>query len=60
MLLGRVDAALSIYLQYRGQLNVSGSDRWETAVLSDFREMRKAGVRHPLMNAIEKRFGRHG
>jgi hypothetical protein len=58
MLLGRVDAALSIYLQYRGQLN--GSDRWETAVLSDFREMRKAGVSHPLMNAIEKRFGRHG
>jgi tetratricopeptide (TPR) repeat protein len=60
MLLGRVDTARSIYLQYRGQLNESGSDRWETAVLSDFREMRKTGVSHPLMNEIEKRFGRRG
>jgi tetratricopeptide (TPR) repeat protein len=60
MLLGRVDTARSIYLQYRGQSNESGSERWETTVLGDFREMRKAGVSHSLMNEIEKRFGRRG
>ncbi|HUD89579.1 MAG TPA: tetratricopeptide repeat protein [Xanthobacteraceae bacterium] len=56
MFLGRVDAAKSIYLQYRGKQDVSGGDSWESAILKDFDAMRKAGLSHPLMNEIETRF----
>jgi hypothetical protein len=29
---------------------------WDTVVLEDFAELRKAGLTHPLMDEIEKRF----
>jgi tetratricopeptide (TPR) repeat protein len=60
MFLGRVESARSIYLQYRGQQNVSGNDAWEAVILDDFSAMRRAGLNHPLMNEIENRFGKRG
>jgi tetratricopeptide (TPR) repeat protein len=60
MFLGRIDTARSIYLQYRGEKNVAGFDTWEAAVLDDFDAMRKAGLRHPLMNEIERRYRGRG
>jgi tetratricopeptide (TPR) repeat protein len=56
MLLGRADEARAIYLQYRGKTNVLDEKSWETVVLNDFAEMRKAGIIDPLMNEIEKKF----
>jgi len=47
MFLGRVDEARTIYLQHRGEK--SHDVIWETAVLRDFVELRKAGYMHPLM-----------
>ena len=59
MLLDRVDEARAIYLQHRGQKNVQGRS-WEAIVLDDFAELRKAGLTHPLMAEIEKRFAAAG
>ena len=56
MLLGQADEARAIYLQYRGKTNVVGEKSWETAVLDDFAELRKAGLNHPLMDEIEGLF----
>jgi tetratricopeptide (TPR) repeat protein len=57
MFLTHVDEARALYLQFRGQKNVAGDDKsWETVVLEDFAELRKAGLTHPLMDEIEKRF----
>jgi tetratricopeptide (TPR) repeat protein len=58
MFLGRIESARSIYLQYRGVPNVSGSNGWELTILADFSEMRRAGLNHSLMNDIENRFNR--
>jgi tetratricopeptide (TPR) repeat protein len=56
MFLGRVDEARALHLQYRGEKNVEGDKSWKTVVLEDFAELRKAGLTHPLMDEIEKRF----
>jgi Flp pilus assembly protein TadD len=56
MFLGRVDEARALYLQYRGTKAVESGKSWETVVLEDFGELRKAGLTHPLMDEIEKRF----
>jgi tetratricopeptide (TPR) repeat protein len=60
MLLGKVDEARAIYLKYRGREKVVDEKSWETSVLDDFAEMRKAGLTHPLMIEIEKRFATAG
>jgi tetratricopeptide (TPR) repeat protein len=56
MLLGRVDEARALYLKYRGREKVVGEKSWETSVLDDFAEIRKARLTHPLMAEIEKLF----
>ena len=60
MFLARVDEARALYLQYRGEKNVAADKPWETVVLEDFAELRKAGLTHPLMDEIEKRFAAGG
>jgi hypothetical protein len=41
----------------RGKTNVGIGDKtWETFVLDDFAELRKAGLHHPLMDEIENAF----
>jgi hypothetical protein len=56
MFLGRVDEARTLYVRYRLEKNVKNGKAWETLVLEDFAELRKAGLHHPLMNEIEARF----
>jgi hypothetical protein len=56
MFLDRVDEARALYLKYRGQQKVVGDKSWETVILGDFAEFRKAGLTHPLMDEIEKQF----
>jgi hypothetical protein len=60
MFLGRVDDARTVYLQYRGEKNVLDGKTWETIILEDFAELRKAGLAHPLMNEIEAKFTARG
>jgi len=59
MLLARVDEARALYLQHRGQTLQNGKT-WEGMVLEDFINLRKAGLTHPLMDEIEKRFAGGG
>jgi hypothetical protein len=56
MFLGRVDEARALYLRYRGEKNVHDEKPWESVVLEDFTELRKAGLTHPLMDEIKERF----
>jgi WD40 repeat protein/tetratricopeptide (TPR) repeat protein len=60
MFLDRVDEARAIYLRHRGDKKVQGEKSWETVVLEDFAELRKAGRSHPLMDEIERRFAAAG
>ena len=60
MFLSRVDEARALYLRYRGEKNVQNGKPWETVVLEDFAELRKAGLTHPLMDEIEKKFAAGG
>jgi tetratricopeptide (TPR) repeat protein len=60
MFLARVDEGRALYLQYRGKKNVANDKSWETVVLEDFAELRRAGLTHPLMDEIEKRFAAGG
>jgi tetratricopeptide (TPR) repeat protein len=56
MFLGQVDEARTIYLQHRGEK--IGDKAWETAIHSDFTELRNDGHKHPLMDKIEKLFAK--
>ena len=56
MFLGRTDEARALYLKYRGREDVFEGKSWETVVLADFAELRKAGLSDPLMDTIEKLF----
>jgi hypothetical protein len=60
MFLGRVDEARALYLRYRGEKNVQDGKPWETVVLEDFAELRKAGHTRPLMDEIKERFAAGG
>jgi hypothetical protein len=60
MFLDRVGEARALYLQYRGAKNVTGVKSWETIILEDFAELRKAGLSHPLMGEIERKFSTSG
>ena len=55
-----MDEGRALYLQYRGKKNVANDKSWETVVLEDFAELRKAGPTHLLMDEIEKRFAAGG
>jgi tetratricopeptide (TPR) repeat protein len=59
MFLARVDEARTLYLQYRGK-KINENESWDTVVLKDFAELRKAGLTHPLMHEIENRFAAGG
>jgi hypothetical protein len=57
MFLDRADEARALYLKYQGQQKVQDDDKsWKAVILEDFAELRKAGLTHPLMDEIEKRF----
>jgi tetratricopeptide (TPR) repeat protein len=56
MFLGRTDEARSLYLKYQGAKNVQEGKSWDTIVLADFAELRKAELTNPLMDEIEKSF----
>ena len=58
MFLGRTEEARSVYERYRGEKNEQGDKSWETGVLEDFAEIRKAGLTNPLMDEIDKQFTR--
>ncbi len=60
MFLGRLDEARALYLRHRGAPNVQDDNPWETVVLEDFAELRKAGLTHPLMHEIEHAFAGRG
>ena len=55
MMLGRTDEASALYIAYRNQQIYTNGDTtiWRRAILDDFRELRKAGVSHPLMEKVE-------
>jgi hypothetical protein len=56
MFAGSTEEARSLYLKYRGKKDVWNGKSWETAILEDFAEFRKAGLTNPLMDEIEKLF----
>jgi hypothetical protein len=58
MFLGRADEARALYLRYRGMK--VGEKSWEAVILEDFADLRKAGLTHPLMDEIEKKFTENG
>ncbi len=60
MFLNRTDEARALYLQYRGQKNVRDRTSWETVIVEDFTQFRKAGLARPLMDEIEKQFADGG
>ena len=39
---------------------MNGEKSWETSVLEDFAEIRKAGIAHPLMDEIEAKLATSG
>jgi tetratricopeptide (TPR) repeat protein len=59
MFLGRVDEARVFYLIFQSNRRFVMT-LWETAILQDFVQLRKAGHSHPLMDQIEKRFADQG
>ena len=56
MFLDRTDEARALYIKYRGQKNVQGLKSWETVIVENFTAFRHAGLAHPLMDEIERRF----
>jgi tetratricopeptide (TPR) repeat protein len=56
MFLGRDDEAKAVYLRYRGEQRVALDKSWETIILGDFAELRRAKLTHPLMDEIEALF----
>ncbi len=62
MLLGRPDEARVVYNSNRANKNVfnnpSNAMSWDQFVLSEFEDMRKAGLKAPLMDEIAKEFAR--
>jgi tetratricopeptide (TPR) repeat protein len=64
MFLGRTDEARAIYNSNRGNNNVfddpSNVMSWDQFVLSEFSDMRKAGLKNPLMDEIARKFAAGG
>jgi len=53
MMLGREDEARTLYLKYRGATDARPGSSWNELVITDFAEMRAAGIDHPLMREVE-------
>jgi tetratricopeptide (TPR) repeat protein len=53
MLLGRDREALALYVAHKGE-NSSGSSKWEEVIASDFDELQKHSLSHPLMAQAAK------
>ena len=56
MFLGREEEARALYLKYKGQRTEKGGFPWVEAILKDFDELEKAGLKHPLMDEIRAVF----
>lgn len=59
MLSGRDGPARAFYHSFKGDPKVVMTS-WETSILRDFVRLRKAGLSHPLMDEIEKRYTDEG
>ena len=55
MFLNRTNDARAMYLEYRGKQTFKGV-LWESSVLDDFSQFRRAGLVRPLMDEIEPQF----
>ncbi len=53
MFLGRAKAARALYLRYKGQRVEKDGKLWEEAILDDFKEFEKRGLKHRQMAEIE-------
>ena len=53
MFLGRGRAARALYLRYKGQRLGKDGKLWEAAILDDFKEFEKRGLKHRQMAEIE-------
>ena len=53
MFLGRAREAKGLYLRYKGQPVKQGGKLWEDAILEDFKEFGKRGLKHPQIAEIE-------
>jgi tetratricopeptide (TPR) repeat protein len=52
---GDTEAARERYLANRGK-KIENHGTWEEVILDDFKQLREAGLDHPLMDEIEKQF----
>ncbi len=52
MFLGRAEEARALYLKHKGQPVAEGGKLWEAAILDDFAELEKAGLKHQQMAEI--------
>jgi uncharacterized protein len=58
MFLGRGKESKALYLAYKGKpLSKQDAKLWERVIAEDFAELRKAGLRRPMMADIEKELG---
>jgi tetratricopeptide (TPR) repeat protein len=55
MLLGRAREARALFLAHKGKSTLG--DPWATVVASDFRNLRGAGLAHPMMRQVEAALG---
>jgi predicted Zn-dependent protease len=55
MLLGRARDARALFLAHRGKSTLG--DTWANVVATDFRNLRAAGLAHPLMRQVEAALG---
>ena len=49
-------SARDFYRKYTGQRTMEGCSLWEEEILNDFNELKKAGLKHPLMDEIRDEF----
>jgi TPR repeat protein len=54
MFLGRTEEARALYSKHKGErLGQGGDQLWDTIIVEDFAQLRKAGLEHPLMAEVE-------
>ena len=58
MFMGRSEQAEALYLAHKGKpMSEQDSTPWERVIADDFAQLRKAGLKHPLMAHIESMLG---
>jgi hypothetical protein len=58
MFLGRGEDSKALYLAHKGKpLTEQDARLWESIIVEDFAEFRKAGLTHSMMADIEKELG---